>query len=108
MEYIQSLGIILLTVITEVYLACYVLSRVLKACLQPLEAHQTELLHLEKQKQNKREMNSKNKSFMICNLTLKFHNETRRNLTLMVPKSGLTPIFGQSLMYKRMTKGWNG
>ena len=71
MEYIQSLGIILLTVITEVYLACYVLSRVLKACLQPLEAHQTELLHLEKQKQNKREMNSKNKSFMIWQFNLK-------------------------------------
>ena len=52
-EYIQSLVIILLTVITEVYLACYILSKVLKACLQPLEAHQTELLHLEKQKQNK-------------------------------------------------------
>ena len=52
-EYIQSLGIILLTVITEVYLACYILSKVLKACLQPLEAHQRELLRLEKQKQNK-------------------------------------------------------
>lgn len=70
-EYIPFLGIILLTVIIAVYLACYILSKVLNACLQPLEAHQTELLHLAKQKQDNSEMNSKNKSFMIWQLKLK-------------------------------------
>jgi len=52
-EYIQSFGIILLIVIIVVSLVCYILSKVLNACLQPLEAHQMELLHLEKQKQDK-------------------------------------------------------
>lgn len=52
-DILQSLGIILLIVIIVVSLVCYILSKVLNACLQPLEAHQMELLHLEKQKQDK-------------------------------------------------------